>query len=179
MPFRFWDKVLIGDECWVWQAGIKPHNGYGAFSLNGREMVAHRVAWLLCHGEIPDGLRVLHHCDNPPCVRPDHLFLGTQKDNVLDAVAKGRHSMLRQTHCSRGHPFDEANTYVDPKGRRRCRVCSNEAERQQRAARPPRQRVCRRGHLLTDENRVPSGGCRICARARQREWVRKNKRGIE
>lgn len=175
MPFRFWDKVLVGDGCWEWQAGTQKHNGYGSFSMNGRDVKAHRVSWLLWYGEIPKGLRVLHRCDNPPCIRPDHLFLGTQKDNVLDAVAKGRHSMLKQTQCSRGHLFDEVNTYVDPKGRRRCRTCSNEAERQQRAARPPRQRACPQGHPLTEDNRVSNGGCRICARVRARAWARKNR----
>ncbi len=94
---RFWTKVNRGDpaSCWIWQ-GTHHRNGYGqiAASRNGarkqRWLWAHRVAWALTHGPIPDGLQVLHRCDVPLCVNPDHLFLGTQLDNIADAMAKGR-----------------------------------------------------------------------------------------
>lgn len=78
----FWTKVQRGDDCWPYGAGA----GYGKF----RGMPAHRAAWILTNGRVPPGLFVLHHCDNPPCVRPDHLFLGTQTDNMRDASQKGR-----------------------------------------------------------------------------------------
>lgn len=84
---RFWDKVDMSGECWVWTAATN-RNGYGVFS--GRTRLAHRMAWKEVNGAIPRGLFVCHHCDNPPCVRPEHLFLGTCADNVRDMLLKGR-----------------------------------------------------------------------------------------
>ena len=83
--------------------------------------MAHRLAWELTFGPIPDGLHVLHACDNPPCIRPDHLMLGTQRANMRDAGRKGRLGVGKYaTHCKRGHPF-EGNTYIHPvTGRRAC-----------------------------------------------------------
>lgn len=77
------------DACWEWR-GKKHFGGYGLIKLGRREYLAHRVMWTLHHGEIPPGLLVCHHCDHPSCVRPEHLFLGTNRDNTLDAVQKGR-----------------------------------------------------------------------------------------
>ena len=94
---RFWEKVRTGKGCWEWQGG-RAAFGHGLIHLgNGNKLVqAHRVAWELANGPIPDGLCVLHHCDNPPCVRPTHLFLGTLGDNARDMVAKGRHHEQRK-----------------------------------------------------------------------------------
>lgn len=87
---RFWSKVDKSGDCWLW-TGHRLKNGYGQFSLTTtRPVKAHRFAWELAHGPIPGGMMVCHHCDNPPCVRPDHLFLGTAKDNTQDAIRKGR-----------------------------------------------------------------------------------------
>jgi DNA-binding transcriptional regulator YiaG len=87
---RFWSKVdKRPDECWNWEAA-RAKNGYGRFMLNGRNRLAHVIAYELARGPIPSGLYVLHRCDNPPCVRPDHLFLGTLSDNTQDCLAKGR-----------------------------------------------------------------------------------------
>lgn len=89
MPDRFWAKVRRVGECWEW-AGVHRFDNYGQFGIGGQMRLAHRIAWELTNGPIPDGLYVCHHCDNPPCVRPDHLFLGTARDNALDMLAKGR-----------------------------------------------------------------------------------------
>ncbi|HXJ61904.1 MAG TPA: HNH endonuclease signature motif containing protein [Verrucomicrobiae bacterium] len=86
---RFWSKVEVSDDCWLWTSDRKD-TGYGQFHYLGKTSRAHRVAWILSYGDIPPGLNVLHTCDNPPCVRPDHLFLGTTKDNIEDKVTKGR-----------------------------------------------------------------------------------------
>lgn len=86
---RFWEKVTRnGKECWTWTAALR--GGYGVF-FDGKKMrQAHQVSWEFTNGYIPDGLFVLHKCDNPPCVNPDHLFLGTQVDNIRDRDNKGR-----------------------------------------------------------------------------------------
>jgi hypothetical protein len=86
---------------------------------------AHRVAW----GDVPENMLVLHRCDNPPCVRRSHLFLGRHLENQQDKVAKGRHSNSRKTHCKRRHPFTAANTYIDARGHRMCRACHRMLER--------------------------------------------------
>ena len=92
---RFWSKVKVSLGCWEWQASLR-NKGYGAFVWKddtGKEIQgrAHRFAYELLVGTIPEGMDVLHRCDNPPCVRPDHLFLGTIADNNRDMCEKGRH----------------------------------------------------------------------------------------
>ena len=119
---RFYSKALIGDNCWIWTAH-RNENGYGRFSFEGRPVLAPRMAWFLRTGQRPTQ-NVLHKCDNPACVRPSHLFLGNQQDNVTDCVKKGRqvsHNAFK-TRCMRGHPFDQKNTYIRY-GKRHCRMC--------------------------------------------------------
>lgn len=86
---RFWRKVDKTGDCWVWTGG-KHKDGYGLTGVTGKTELAHRVAWEFTNGKIPEGLHVLHKCDNPPCVRPDHLFVGTHLDNMQDMNNKGR-----------------------------------------------------------------------------------------
>jgi hypothetical protein len=119
---RFNSRVQRGPDCYGW-SGSRHSWGYGRFSLAGKSTTAHRAAWMLLVGPIPRGLQVLHHCDNPPCTRIEHLFLGTGRDNAQDAKAKGRLRGQSQERCVHGHPFDEKNTYIRPNGRRDCRAC--------------------------------------------------------
>lgn len=102
---RFWSHVDIGspDECWEWQA-YRDHRGYGTFGFAaGDTRWAHRVAWELTNGPIPDGMLACHRCDNPPCCNPGHLFLGSYADNNSDAKAKGR-TARGERHSSRTRP---------------------------------------------------------------------------
>lgn len=86
---RLWSRVDRGPGCWTWTAG-KTSKGYGEFMFHKKVRYAHRTAWELTFGKIPDGLCVRHTCDNPACCRPDHLVLGTQADNVQDMIDRGR-----------------------------------------------------------------------------------------
>lgn len=100
---RFWSKVNIGDpdECWEWQAA-RTRLGYGAFSVrHATARPAHIIAYELICGEITNGLEVCHTCDNPPCCNPNHLFLGTHKENMEDMANKGRSVSGIKSHLSR------------------------------------------------------------------------------
>lgn len=97
---RFWEKVDIRgeDDCWNWMAS-KNKTGYGYFGIKGKNWKSNRAAWMLTNGDIPNGLSVCHHCDNPSCCNPVHLFLGTHTDNIRDGFNKNRYP---KTHESRG-----------------------------------------------------------------------------
>lgn len=110
---RFWSKVHITDGCWLWTGALR--NGYGRFGSRPFKY-AHRVSWELANGPTGD-LKVLHRCDNPRCVRPDHLFLGTQLDNMRDRSAKGRTAVLSPEHYRRmGHIGGKRRWNREPDG---------------------------------------------------------------
>lgn len=85
---RFWSKVNKTDGCWVWTGATR--SGYGAFRYKRKVVATHRLSWFLAYGWWPNEWLVCHHCDNRPCVRPEHLFIGSSLDNVNDAINKNR-----------------------------------------------------------------------------------------
>lgn len=130
---RLMGKFLVGDGCWEWTAATS--HGYGIIGSGvGRaNLKAHRAVWELFNGPVPEGMHLLHNCDNRRCVRPDHLRPGTDADNVRDMWDRGRavvwqHSL---TTCRKGHPLD----YIAPDGERGCRTCRAAASRRSRERR--------------------------------------------
>ena len=102
---RFWSKAKQTNYCWEWQAA-KDNNGYGMFKIQGEYLKASRIAYQIINGEISDkDIHVLHKCDNPTCINPDHLFTGTHQDNMMDKMRKGRGKTLGRTSKYLGVSF--------------------------------------------------------------------------
>lgn len=125
----------------MWQRACDPRWGYGYITIAGRGRLAHRAAYELLVGPIPDGLTLDHLCRRPACVNPEHLEPVTQRENNLRAPNQLTAINLAKTHCPRGHPYDEVNTYHMPNGGRDCKVCTNRRSRE----RNERRRQARRG----------------------------------
>ena len=139
---RLWGRLIEQPNgCREWP-GSTNAGGYGRIMVDGVVQGTHRVAWTLTHGPIPPGIKVLHHCDNPPCGQteptegyPDgHLFLGTHAENMADMTTKGRRKGIKCdrplrviTHCPQNHDYTPENTYTDPQGIRHCRTCGRAA----------------------------------------------------
>lgn len=183
----YWEKVVVNpDGCWGWSAGHGGKDGRAMISLRGEQDYAYRVSYEIHHGPITDGLHVCHSCDNPECSRPDHLWLGTAKDNLQDAAQKGRLGAWGRgrTHCKRGHEFTPENTYLlihksDGKEHRHCRTCTEERARAWHEANyvpRPEATHCRSGHPWDEANTrmsrtdPPHRICRACERRRKADW---------
>ena len=120
LPQRFWDKVQVTEQdCWAWTA-FRARNGYGQYTVNARRNQAHRVAYSVLVGPIPDGLHIDHLCRVRECVNPAHLEAVTQQENNRRA---GGPEGYRQAVCRRGHRFSDEDAYIDPRGRRQCGAC--------------------------------------------------------
>lgn len=136
-PNQYWDLVSDGapDACWPWPGNIS-NRGYGVVNMNGRKVSAHRYAYQLATGEDPGELHVCHTCDNPVCVNPAHLWLGTNADNVRDKLDKGRGRAPNglpyrtSTHCAHGHSLTDTN--LGRGVRNPCRRCARDAAKRSR-----------------------------------------------
>jgi hypothetical protein len=124
---RFWKHVNKTDYCWEWTSH-KYKGGYGHFWIDGKHIGAHKQAYLWEYGSIPEGYDVDHfECDNTSCVRPSHLKAVTHAQNVQRGMDRADKSKWKPrasaAECPKGHAYDEVNTYIDPRGAKRCRVC--------------------------------------------------------
>lgn len=148
---RFWPKVDKSPgkgpngDCWLW-TGCKLPKGYGQIGIANVPALAHRVSYELANGPIPEGLHVLHACDNPSCVNPTHLLAGTPKDNMQDMISKGRkkNGFDGRTHCKKGHEFTPENSkfVINQGGRvRLCYACLIKRWAKDKANRKVRQNV--------------------------------------
>ena len=170
---RFEAKVIRDDcmpgGCHIWTGPLSSKK-YGTTNLNGKNVRAHRVSYTIYNGEIGHGLIVCHRCDNPPCVNPAHLFLGTYTDNEQDKLNKGRNYQKNKTHCKHGHPYSGENLRFRSNGHRECFTCRQISNRQthERLNKKPKQikTMCKNGHPWIFENLYtrPNGQieCQTC-----------------
>lgn len=123
-------KVKISDSgCWEWQGFVNPFTGYVDTSYRGKSIKAHRLMHGLVKGQVPQGMDCCHTCDNRKCINPDHLWIGTRKQNLLDASAKGRIHCQKKTHCTRGHSYAEHGVRHGKDQWRQCRICARGRQR--------------------------------------------------
>jgi hypothetical protein len=200
---RFTAKYAVNKAtgCWEWQAA-KTGGGYGLFWLEKTFHLAHRVAYEVLIGPIPEGLTIDHICKNPGCVNPSHMEPVTQGENLRRSESWSGQNM-RKTHCPQGHPYEGDNLKLTKEGFRQCRICTREktkAWQQTQEAKdyhrdyarklyhkrrspdalpaPAERTHCPQGHAYEGENLIVlkhGRACRACARQRQRAYVQRQR----
>jgi len=191
---RFWEKVDKSGrnpdkpDCWEWTANTVKTYGMFSCKRNGisRNIQTHKYIWEKLNGPVPEGLEVCHLCNNPPCVRPDHLEVDTRSHNQRYSVLHGNHKESRKTHCKHSHLYDDENTYWKISKHtgfktRDCKTChkrwnqeGNERKRKNRGIKPNH---CRKGHdfsIYGEKWYVKKSGrkyrtCVECMRIRERK----------
>jgi len=147
----FWKYTKQSGRCLLWTRA-KSGEGYGNLHVGDKLLLAHRVAYMLCVGKIPRGMKVLHNCDNPSCVNPVHLRLGNTVENAMDCVKRGRHHFASRDRCKNGHIYTKETTrlWIQKNGspRRYCRACERIKSRKR----------CERRRLISCEHRAAKGG---------------------
>lgn len=156
--------------CWLW-TGCVNHAGYPQARnlITRKNGTLSRWIYKTLVSTFSEELLVCHKCDNTNCVNPDHLFLGSMKDNMQDAIRKGRNYLLSRKTCKHGHPFSPENTIIESTGARRCKIC-RKAQSESRRKTPHGKEQCRKGHVLTPENTRISNGVRRCLDCRRVKW---------
>ena len=187
---RFFDKVVVNPEtgCWEWTA-CRNRDGYGRFKLDGRKRYAHRVAYELIKGKIPEGLQIDHLCRVRACVNPDHLEPVTCRENLHRGETFNAANAAK-THCPQGHPLSGDNLYVRPDGRRGCKTCQAEHGRRYWAKKKKNtspastlKTHCKHGHPFSGDNLhvAPNGRrvCKACSLERARRHRAKQRKGAD
>lgn len=173
---RFVSRHIVNEAgCWVWQGGLVK-GGYAQLSINGSRQYAHRVAYEMYKGKIPDHLEIDHKCRVRNCVNPEHLEAVSHQENMKRSTA-GKPNRVK-THCPAGHPYSGQNLYIQPSNNSRiCRICMKKSGRKFYWANKKERVVkdqCKRGHSLSGENlyiipTTKSRTCKIC----RKEWQRR------
>lgn len=165
--------------CWLWLGETK---GGGYPVIRERKTRKHvlvtRIILAMREGPLPSNIFACHKCDNPPCINPEHLFAGTNQDNVIDSVKKRRHWQSKKTECVNGHPYVSQNVRIDLHGKRVCLAC-----KEQRALKAKTSSrgtgICAKGHAVTGENVNVSCGIKRCLACLKMNLARKTQRRKE
>lgn len=170
-------SIDVASGCVLWN-GYVGHKGYGRINVGGSALLAHRVSYELSHGAIPRGAFVCHKCDTPGCINPDHLFLGTNTDNMRDMLAKKRGAKQKLTHCRSGHEYAGDNLYITKIGSRVCRECRRAHSRKHRKTERGRERSIEysRARYYRDRDSILAASKlpENRARARERYWANRD-----